>query len=69
MIIEGKEKTLKILEAVKKDGRKFCNLLTLEAKYGAVRLAEEYRLGKEEILSVGEELTDKVMEGEDKDEK
>ncbi len=69
MTIENKERMLKILEAVKKDGKKFCNLLTLESKFGAVKLAEEYGLGKEEILSVGEELTDKVMEGEDKDEK
>lgn len=67
MVIENKDRMFRILESVRNGGRKFCNLLTLESKFGAVRLAEEYNLSKEEILSVG--LEEKMKEGDEIDEK
>ena len=67
MVIEDKDRMFKVLGSVKNDGRKFCNLLTLEAKYSAVRLAEEYGLSKDEILSAG--IDENVREGVEIDEK
>lgn len=69
MSIENKELLLKILNEVKKTGKKYCNLDTLEAKYSAVSLAKEYGLSKSDVMSVGVVKSEKKKKGDDKGEK
>lgn len=66
MSLEDKESLFKILKGIKSN-KKYCNLDTLEAKYKAIRLAKEYKLGKEDVVNAGQKQV--FQEGDSKDAK